>query len=253
MHVIKDTIKNKFEDHNLTDYQRYWFNVLDMMTNNLAGANIKACTSYKDGRTNSIEDEKTMINTLQAQSVANDFIKNNCRLDFPKEREWHDFAVTDRGNRYPPAYVNLKSSTLQSNDNLNCKQGIFFTLTGKPTMSYNEKSYNNNIGWPMFFEILGKNLNLESHMDYFFIILNKTNTSDIILTSLRSIETLIPNANNLPFQAAWNKCRNLVCSNDKTDELVYILDSFKKSLEKLNIPFSSYMEHIQPKLCYFKK
>ena len=38
--------------------------------------------------------------------------------------------------------------------------------------------------------------------DYYFIVINKNNSKDIIVNSLT---ILSPNINNLPFQICWNK------------------------------------------------
>ena len=38
-------------------------------------------------------------------------------------------------------------------------------------------------------------------------MVNKTNTSDIIVNSIKGLTILTPNINNLPFQVCWNKNR----------------------------------------------
>jgi hypothetical protein len=46
--------------------------------------------------------------------------------------------------------------------------------------------------------------------DYFFIVVNKTDPSDVILNSVKGLSVLTPNVNNLPFQVNWSRNREYV-------------------------------------------
>jgi hypothetical protein len=60
----------------------------------------------------------------------------------------------------------------------------------------------NNI---LYNKLKNKEYNKNNKKDYYFIILNKTNTDDIIINSIKGLIILTPNINNLPFQVCWNK------------------------------------------------
>ena len=47
--------------------------------------------------------------------------------------------------------------------------------------------------------------NYKHKKDYYFIVLNKNNNSEIIVNSVKGLTVLTPNLNNLPFQVKWNK------------------------------------------------
>ena len=44
-------------------------------------------------------------------------------------------------------------------------------------------------------------------------MLNKTDTRDIIVNSVKGLTLLTPNINNLPFQVCWNKNRTFIYEN----------------------------------------
>lgn len=238
--------KNNLNNHNMTPYQRHWFVVLNIMKKQLSRSNIKLCTTEKDDRINSAHDEELVLNIIKAQFIANRGLRKRYNLTIPEIREWFDFKIETKNNNIKPAYVNIKTSNMCSADNLNCKLGIHYTLTG------NESLFSNSIGWSRYFKNLSSGLDFSSITDYFFMIINKIDTSDVLLTSLRSIETLTPNGNNLPFQCNWKNNRIIRCMDNKEEELVYILDMFKRSLELGSKKLSAYLDYIDPKLRKFR-
>ena len=143
----------------------------------------------RDGRINSALNEDNLVNLISSQF---DII-------YPKKRDWFDFAFEIGGVFYP---VNIKITKL-STDNLNCKLGIYYALTGKIP------HFDNEVRWKALFEALKQNLEPNSK-DYYFLIINKENTKDIFSTSLKQLFVLTPNGNNPPFQANWAKNRILV-------------------------------------------
>jgi hypothetical protein len=50
-------------------------------------------------------------------------------------------------------------------------------------------------------------LNYKHKRDYYFLVVNKKNTSDVIINSVKGLKTLTPNINNLPFQINWGRNR----------------------------------------------
>jgi hypothetical protein len=59
----------------------------------------------------------------------------------------------------------------------------------------------------LFNKLKNKKYNKSHKKDYYFIVLNKKDTSDIIVNSMKGLTHLKPNINNLPFQVCWNKNR----------------------------------------------
>ena len=143
----------------------------------------------RDGRVNSAFNEDEIVA----------LIDKHFPIRRPKIRDWFDFAFEENDIFYP---VNIKVSTTETADNLNCKLGIYYALTGKIP------DFKNGIAWDKYFKKLKENIS-ENNQDYYFLIVNKENTTDIFLSSLKTITQLVPNGNNLPFQACWNDNINL--------------------------------------------
>jgi len=73
---------------------------------------------------------------------------------------------------------------------------------------HRDKSYENGKMSDILFNKLKNNkYNTNNKKDYYFIVLNKTDASDIIVNSVKGLTILTPNINNLPFQVCWNKNR----------------------------------------------
>ena len=70
----------------------------------------------------------------------------------------------------------------------------------------------------------------ENNADYYFLIINKNNPKDIFANSLKGLEILVPNGNNLPFQAKWDNNRTFT---PKSFELAknFLLNAFEESLK----------------------
>lgn len=141
-----------------------------------------------DGRLNAAINESEIISIIQEKF---DII-------VPRSRAWYDFAIEDGENFFP---VNIKVTDTTHADNLNCKLGLYYALTGR------KPSFQNEIGWLPFFEELSKNFGYDKTHDYYFLVVNKSNRNDIFCTTLKSLRTLQPNGNNLPFQSRWKENR----------------------------------------------
>jgi len=140
--------------------------------------------SQRDGRINSIGDEEKIIKLL----------KEKFPINKPKIREWYDFSLTHNEIFYP---VNIKSTTGKGNDNLSCKLGIYYALTGKNPTGQGLS------GWRAYFDKLNADLS-ENDADYYFLVLNK-GTGKTFMAALKGLQSLVPNGNNLPFQCNWTE------------------------------------------------
>ncbi|EJB92390.1 hypothetical protein [Helicobacter pylori] len=145
----------------------------------------------QDGRLNSSVNEEEILNT----------IKDYFPIQLPRAREWWDFSFEENKIFYP---VNIKTTTTKTADNLNGKLGIYYALCGLVP------EFNNEIAWEKYFQKLHKDLGTNTNRDYYFLIINKNDPKDIFTNSLKGIQTLQPNGNNLPFQCKWDNNRKIV-------------------------------------------
>lgn len=164
----------------------------------------------RDGRINSAFNEDEIFNLL-------DF---HFAINRPSMRDWMDFSFEENNIFYP---VNIKVSTTKTTDNLNCKLGIYYALTGKIP------PFGNGVSWEIYFKTLKENL-ATNDRDYYFLIINKDNPSDVFATSLKCLESILPNGNNLPFQAKWDNNRHII-QRDFTEVKAFLLGAFEQSLK----------------------
>jgi len=180
---------------------------------NQIGVNIS--NNYEDGRVNSIVDENTIIDVLEKKYGKENVIR-------PKARDWWDVKVF----HYP---LQLKSSDFskKASDNFSSKAAILYALTYLPE---NKVKVNR---WADFEDALLNFSDVDNNRDYYIIILDK-NTKKVYLNSLKSLNKLTPNGNNLPFQIKW--IDNLIPVN-RTHRQAYnfIVECYKKSvIAKIN-------------------
>ena len=185
--------------------------VLIDIQSHLATNALTLSRDHVDGRINSALNEDQILKQIKKAFV----------IQEPAAREWYDFIAIDGDKKYP---VNIKVSELKTNDNVQCKLGIYYAATGVwPTFS-------NGISWNKFFEAVASDINTHTDRDYYFVVVGKTDPSDIILTSLKQIGTLVPNGNNLPFQCHWDSNRKLI-ARTHSDAVKFILGTLKQSCD----------------------
>lgn len=204
------------------------FNLLKETIETTSFSNQNLIQSFNgDGRLTSAISEDLVINFLQ-----NLFIQKNipATIEVAPMRYWYDFLIKFKDGENIP--VNLKITTGNQADNISSRKGMFYALTG---LSPNKVSGLERHA--SFNEQLLKNYNPESHTDYYFIIYFK-DKENFLFTSLKRIETLIPNGSNLPFQCKW-KNNFIYTKRNEKEQSDYILntfiDSFIKKANGLNI------------------
>lgn len=163
-----------------------------------------------DGRINSALNEDEIIDILSSKFT----------IERPDMRDWYDFSFEENEQFYP---VNIKISTTKTADNLNCKLGIYYALTG------DEPTLDNGVNWDKYFKELNQNMK-ENSKDYYFLIINKDDPKDIFATSLKSLQSIVPNGNNLPFQAKWDDNRTPI-ERSFSEAKSFILSKFEASLK----------------------
>ena len=168
--------------------------------------------NHEDGRVNSIEDEATVIQLLIDKYGVENVIE-------PKAREWFDVRLFG----YP---VQIKSSSYMkgASDNFSSKAAILYALTTLPEDAVHVR------GWEAFEQALLMNSGEDNDRDYYIISVNKDDSS-VHLTSLKSLQKLTSNGNNLPFQIQW---KNNIVPVDRTYDEAYrfIVGCYKESVKK---------------------
>jgi hypothetical protein len=155
-----------------------------------------------DGRINSCIDEDNIISIL-----INKFGNN---IKKPKIRMWYDILVYDYIYGWIP--INIKTTTTKTSDNTGNLAMCVYSYTNE-ILDFNKSYENGKISIILFDKLKNKNYNKNNKKDYYFIVLNKTDSNDIIVNSVKGLKILTPNINNLPFQICWDKNRDYIYEN----------------------------------------
>ena len=171
---------------------------------------IEVSENHEDGRVNSIDDEDTVIDLL--------IEKYGDNIDKPPARCWWDIKVFG----YP---LNFKSSKFGSAaDNFSSKAAILYALTNIPEEEVTCSS------WKQFQKKLQHNSSQQTPRDYYIIVLDKT-TNRVYLQSLKSLNKLTSNGNNLPFQIKWKDNVEPVQRN-YGQAYDFLIECYKESVRK---------------------
>lgn len=200
-----------------------------------AKLNLNVPTLSQDGRVNSSLQEKIVTDFIQ-NSADIKLLLNNYQLQLliPEEREWFDFCIFD--NKYEIFIpVNIKISALKTADSVSSKKGLYFACTG--VLPYNnsygfddlEDSFKTN-KWTEFYKKLKRDVDKHTERDYYFLIVNKNNSEDVFLTSLKTLKIISPNGSNLPFLCNWDLNRERVFRSHK-ESRKFLLQKFYDSLK----------------------
>ena len=176
---------------------------------------VVADTSYKDGRISSINDEENLLSLIKTNPP-----KGYTIWDAPP-RYWYDFALVNDTEFYP---INIKSTTGHSVDNISSKEGMYYALTGRDPKEDRITTFEN------FNKKIIEYYREDTTTDYFFLVLFKKQGS-LFFTSLKRLEFLTPNGNNLPFQCKWEN--NLKYTKRSCcEQSEYILNTYIESFMK---------------------
>ncbi|MEF8712725.1 MAG: restriction endonuclease [Accumulibacter sp.] len=190
----------------------------------LASNGVQLSKQFQDGRINASINEDEVIKAIQSKF----------HIDLPPPRHWYDFAIP-KGNEQIP--VNIKITSTSTADNVQCKLGMYYALTGIwPTFA-------NETPWRDYFALLKRGLSTSTDKDYYFLVVSKTNLRDIFCTSLKQIQTLVANGNNLPFQCNWGNNRNLK-SRTHDGAIKFLLGKFRESIQLRANILDEFEEHL---------
>lgn len=170
----------------------------------------------EDGRINSCFDEDNICKLLLE--------KFNNKIKKPKIRMWYDILAFD--NMYGWLPINIKTTTTKTNDNTGNLAMCVYAYTD--TILDFENNYNNGVMSSILYEKLkNKQYNKQNKKDYYFIVFNKNDATDIIINSIKGLCCLTPNINNLPFQIKWDKNRLFTYQNI-TKKIVMFIECLQK-------------------------
>lgn len=146
-----------------------------------------------EGRVASLSDEGTIIRFLQAHPILGKYISSG------ETRGLADMIVTDyNGVTIHP--VNIKTS-IGSSDNATSKGGFLYSLTD---MTLEEIPF--AMGWDKFYNLLeSRRADIEGK-DYWFLSVDKNDSSNVMIRGSKQISKYVENANpaNL-LQINWKK------------------------------------------------
>lgn len=174
-----------------------------------------------DGRIDSAESEPVIIEHLKA--LFNDTSVEI--IETPGKRWWYDILIKYNDEIFP---VNIKITSGNSNDNISSKLGMFYALTG-----IWPEDISGLVRWENYNKLLTENFNPDINTDYYFIVYFK-NEESFLFTSLKRLNMVVANGNNLPFQCKWSdNCE--VTSRNRNEQSYYLMDIYFNSwLKKTN-------------------
>jgi hypothetical protein len=179
-------------------------NVLYRIKNYLIKKNIKACETSKDGIINSCIDEIIIIDVIEQNK--------KFKIVKPDVRNWYDILIYDYVFGWIP--VNIKTTTMTTSDNTGNYTMCVYSYTDEKLDLH--KTYQNGKMTDILIDKLkNKKFNINYKKDYFFIVVNKTNTKNIIINSVKGLNILTSNINNLPFQVKWKRNKEYEYKNIK--------------------------------------
>lgn len=169
-----------------------------------------------DGRLDSAESEAVVINHLKEL-----FSDSSIKIEQAPPRHWYDIAFKTNNKTL---YANVKITSGKEADNVSSKLGLFYALTGILPTDVKDVRLDH---WIPYNKKLRENLNYNCDADYYFIIYFKE-TENFLVTSLKRIQTLTPNGNNLPFQCKWSD-NDVFSTRSLEEQTKYIMDIYYDS------------------------
>ena len=128
-------------------------------------------TQNEDGRINSCIDEDEVIKLL--------IEKFGEKIKKPKIRMWYDILAFDYMYGWVP--INIKTTTTITSDNTGNLAMCVYAYTNEILDIHRDKSYENGeMSVILYKKLRNKEININNKKDYYFIVLNKTDASDII-------------------------------------------------------------------------
>lgn len=170
--------------------------ILHQIKTCLRCSELRLVNNFTDGRINSSIDENNIIDILVK--------KFQNKIKVPKIRMWYDILLYDKIFGWIP--VNIKTTNMNTRDNVgNLTLCVHSYTNFKLDLEYPRTYYNGFMSKILISKLNNKEYNRNYKKDYYFLVINKNNSKDIIINSVKGLNKLYPNTNNLPFQICWNK------------------------------------------------
>lgn len=142
-------------------------------------------TQNEDGRINSCMDENEVIKLL--------IEKFGEKIKKPKIRMWYDILAFDYMVGWVP--INIKTTTTKTSDNTGNLAMCVYAYTNEMLDIHRDKSYENGkMSDVLFDKLKNKGYNTNNKKDYYFVVLNKTNSGETELRYIWVIKTDFDNS-----------------------------------------------------------
>ncbi len=178
--------------------------------------------SNSDGRINSSLDEDTVLDILTEKY--SDYIEKM------PPRSWCDFKHIPTNEP-----INFKSTSKLSSDNacnylslVHALTDIKFDDSRKPNSTKDKKEL---LTWLSSYRYWKKDDSYDNGRDYWFLVVNKNNTSDVCYNSVKSLEKITPNPSNPPFQINWG-CNNNRKKRTFCESVDFIFETVSLTIQK---------------------
>jgi hypothetical protein len=180
-------------------------------------------TGSGEGRHESLNDEGSVIRFLTSHPDLGEY----CRDQLP--RRFGDMIVTDYDG-ITEYVVNIKTS-LGGNDNATSKIGFLYALT-----DMEPEEMPGNMNWKKFMKLLKERKADISTKDYWFLCVDKKDSSNVMIRGAKQINCWKENANPANMlQIAWKKEKTLPAMERTYDESYDVLvGGIKRCIKKFN-------------------
>lgn len=191
----------------------------------IKNSDLKLYKESKDGRVNSITDEKIIINYLKSSEVGK-YVIDDSELNFKNiERKVGDMYLKDPNNN-EPIVINIKTSNGKSADNVFSKLGLLIAFTDIPLNNLPK-----SINWEKMTNLLLENRK-EVFRDYYYLYVDKNNTKNCLIRGMKKINQYKTNPSNI-LQINWENEYVLFENNlSENESYNYIIKLISESLKK---------------------
>ena len=181
--------------------------------------NINCCAENKDGRVNSIKDEEILIDEIKKLGKI-----LNVSVVIPKSRHWCDVIIAG-------IPVQIKSTTGKAADNWSSRKALIWAL-GDDSME-DVTSFSNKHRDVQEKLLTFKNLDRDFPRDMDTLCVDK-GTGKVHHKTLCTLQNLVPNGNNLPFQIKWKKewSRATPKRRSQSEAFKFLISAYTTSVKK---------------------
>jgi hypothetical protein len=202
-----------------SDYDISASEALDIVRDCISCSGIVVNDFVSDGRIGSaISEDKITAFLSKDKRVAKKLGKIGYVIHIPDIRCWFDFALINEGSdMFVP--VNIKISSLKPHipEATHARYGLLYSLLGIKIAEATK------VQWDKYWDYFRSFKDRRSDKDYYFLIIDKNDPTDVFYTSMKTMRSIHPSSVNLPFQAVWldNRERDFSRTQDEVYEFLY--------------------------------